>query len=165
MMDLELPLEPIRKTFAWFEANEKLYGQQNFPAFSFETPQGFYFGFPRIDGAGLKVGRHDGGEKVNPDSPKSTFHEDDDGELRHFLKQYMSHHGQLKHGEPCMYTLTPDEDFIIDLHPNYPHVAIAAGFSGHGFKFSSVVGRILSELIIDGKSELDISPFRIGRFI
>jgi len=165
MIDLELPLEPVRKTFAWFEADEKLYGQQDFPAFSFETPQGFYYGFPSIDGAGLKVGRHDGGEKVNPDHLRSTFCEDDEGELRHFLQQYMPRHGQLKHGEPCMYTLTPDEDFIIDLHPNYPHVAIAAGFSGHGFKFSSVVGRILSELICDGKSELDITPFSIGRFI
>ena len=165
LIDLELPLEPIRKTFAWYEADEKFYGQQDFPAFSFETPQGFYYGFPSIEGAGLKVGRHDGGEKVNFDNPKNTFREDDEGGLRHFLQQYLPQHGQFKHGKPCMYTLTPDEDFIIDLHPNYPHVAVAAGFSGHGFKFSSVVGRILSELVIDGKSELDISPFRIGRFI
>ena len=98
-----------------------------------ETPQGFYYGIPSINGTGLKVGRHDGGEKVNPDHPKRTFCEDDEGELSHFLQQYMPLHGPLKRGEPCMYTRTPDEDFIMDLHPNYSHGAIAAGFSGHGF--------------------------------
>ena len=165
MVGLKLPLEPIRKTFAWFDVDETLYGQQDFPAFSFETPEGFYYGFPSIDNVGLKVGRHDGGEKINPDDPRRTFDEDDEGDLRRFLQQYMPHHGPLKYGEPCMYTLTPDEDFIIDLHPNHSHVAIAAGFSGHGFKFSSVVGKILSELIIEGKSEHDISPFKMGRFI
>lgn len=60
--------------------------------------------------------------------------------------------------------MTPDENFIVDTHPNYPHIAIAAGFSGHGFKFSSVIGEILSDLIISGKSENDISVFSINRF-
>lgn len=165
MVDLELPLAPVRKTFAWFEADDMLYGQQDYPAFSFETPQGFYYGFPSIDSVGLKVGRHDGGETISPDDPRRTFGEDDKGDLLNFLQQYMPQHGQFKYGEPCMYTLTPDKDFIIDLHPNYSHVAIAAGFSGHGFKFSSVVGQILSDLITEGKCELDISPFRIERFI
>ncbi|MCM3768817.1 N-methyl-L-tryptophan oxidase [Neobacillus niacini] len=167
MLDLHLPLRPIRKTFAWFAANENLYNHKDFPAFAFTTFKGLYYGFPSIDGSGLKVGRHDGGEQINPDQPIRGFGElvEDEADLGQFLKSYMPHTEQLKYGKTCMYTLTPDEDFIIDLHPAYSNVAIAAGFSGHGFKFSSAVGQILSELINLGKTEQDISLFTIERFI
>jgi N-methyl-L-tryptophan oxidase len=166
MLDLNLPLNPVRKTFAWFDVNEDLYNHKDFPAFSFETSQGQYYGFPSINGSGLKVGRHDGGETINPDEAILGFGEleKDETDLRQFLHNYMPSTQQLKYGKTCMYTLTPDEDFIIDLHPNYSNVAIASGFSGHGFKFSSVVGQILSELIISGKTEQNISPFSINRF-
>ncbi|WP_203249316.1 N-methyl-L-tryptophan oxidase [Sporosarcina beigongshangi] len=165
-LDLNLPLNPVRKTFAWFNANEDLYNYKQFPAFAFETSQGQYYGFPSIDGAGLKVGRHDGGETINPDEVMREFSEleEDATDLRQFVHSYMPSIQQLKYGKACMYTLTPDEDFIIDLHPTYSNVAIASGFSGHGFKFSSVVGQILSELIILGKTEKNISPFSINRF-
>lgn len=166
MLDLELPLSPVRKTFAWYHANENIYNHNNFPAFAFETPRGLYYGFPSIDGSGLKVGRHDGGNQVNPDEPIVGFGElaEDQGDLDHFLNQYIPDIQQLKFGKTCMYTLTPDEKFIIDLHPKYPNVAIAAGFSGHGFKFSSAVGQALSNLIVFGKNEVDISQFSINRF-
>ena len=166
MLDLNLPLIPVRKTFAWFEANENLYNHNDFPGFSFETSQGHYYGFPSINGSGLKVGRHDGGEKIDPDKSILRFGEleEDEADLVQFLNKYMPFNRQLKYGKTCMYTLTPDEDFIIDLHPKYSNVAIASGFSGHGFKFSSVVGQILGELIISGKTEQNINPFSIDRF-
>jgi len=166
MLDLDIPLTPVRKTFAWFETNENIYNHNNFPAFAFETPQGLYYGFPSIDGFGLKVGRHDGGEQINPDESMIGFGEiaEDEGDLVQFLNQYIPDIRQLKYGKTCMYTLTPDDKFIIDLHPKYSNVAIAAGFSGHGFKFSSAVGQALSNLIISGKSEIDISQFSINRF-
>nr|WP_263323526.1 N-methyl-L-tryptophan oxidase [Neobacillus sp. Marseille-Q6967] len=166
MLGLELPLNPVRKTFAWFDANESLYNHHRFPAFAFETAEGLYYGFPSIDGSGLKVGRHDGGENINPDEDILGFGEleGDEADLKQFLNQYMPHTQQLKYGKTCIYTLTPDEDFIIDVHPSYSNVAIASGFSGHGFKFSSVVGLILSELIITGKTEHDVSPFSMNRF-
>ena len=63
----------------------------------------------------------------------------------------------------CLFTNTPDEHFILDLHPSFPQVSLAAGFSGHGFKFASLVGRILSELSIDGHTSRDLAPFRIDR--
>lgn len=166
MLDLNLPLNPVRKTFAWFDADENLYNYKDFPAFSFETSQGLYYGFPSINGSGLKVGRHDGGETINPDEAIPEFGEleEDTTDLSQFLHDYMPSTQQLKYGKTCMYTLTPDEDFIIDLHPNYSNVAIASGFSGHGFKFSSVVGQILSELIISGRTNQNITPFSINRF-
>ncbi|MBU7595196.1 N-methyl-L-tryptophan oxidase [Metabacillus halosaccharovorans] len=166
MLDLNLPLTPVRKTFAWFDVNEKIYNSNDFPAFAFETSQGLYYGFPSVDGAGLKVGRHDGGERINPDEAMKQFGEivEDEGDLIQFLNQYLPEIGSLKYGKTCMYTLTPDDKFVIDIHPKYSNVAIAAGFSGHGFKFSSAVGQALSNLIVSGKNEIDISQFSIDRF-
>ncbi|WP_308417924.1 N-methyl-L-tryptophan oxidase [Halalkalibacter okhensis] len=166
MLGLELPLTPVRKSFAWFQADEKLHHQNTFPAFAFETSQGIYYGFPSIDGAGVKVGRHDGGDSINPDVRLLAFgeKETDKGDLVQFLNEYIPNVLQLNYGKTCMYTRTPDEKFIIDLHPNYSNVAIAAGFSGHGFKFSSAVGQALSNLIISGKNDVDISQFSIKRF-
>lgn len=166
LLDLELPLSPVRKTFAWFNADEQIYHQNKFPAFAFDTPHGIYYGFPSIDGSGLKVGRHDGGELINPDKTMREFGAlaEDEGDLVDFLNHYIPDIGQLKYGKTCMYTLTPDEKFIIDLHPKYSNIAIAAGFSGHGFKFSSAVGQALSNLIISGKNDIDISQFSINRF-
>jgi glycine/D-amino acid oxidase-like deaminating enzyme len=63
-----------------------------------------------------------------------------------------------------MYTMTPDEHFIIDRHPRYPQVSIAAGFSGHGFKFSSVAGEILADLATEGRTHHDIALFSTRRF-
>lgn len=166
MLGLNLPLEPVRKTFAWFDTDENLYNHKEFPGFSFETPKGHYYGFPSINGAGLKVGRHDGGVKVNPEESILGFGEleEDEADLKQFVNNYMPFQRQLNYGKTCMYTLTPDEDFIIDLHPSYSNVAIASGFSGHGFKFSSVVGQILSELVVSGKTEQNIDSFSINRF-
>src|SRR5699024_11995786 len=62
-LGLELPLNPVRKTFAWFETNESLYNEKNFPAFTFETSDKQYYGFPSINGTGLKLGRHDRSEE------------------------------------------------------------------------------------------------------
>jgi len=63
-----------------------------------------------------------------------------------------------------MYTMTPDEHFIIDTHPNYPQVSLAGGFSGHGFKFSSVVGEILCDLAMTRETSTDIRIFSGSRF-
>ncbi|CAG9623116.1 N-methyl-L-tryptophan oxidase [Sutcliffiella rhizosphaerae] len=166
MLDLDIPLTPVRKTFAWFDTDEENYNQDCFPAFAFETQQGLYYGFPSIDGVGLKVGRHDGGIQTNPDEIMKGFGDiaEDEGDLVQFLDQFIPATGELKYGKTCMYTLTPDEKFVIDLHPKYPNVAIAAGFSGHGFKFSSAVGQALSNLIISGSNDIDISQFSITRF-
>lgn len=62
-----------------------------------------------------------------------------------------------------MFTMTPDEDFIIDRHPDHENVAIAAGFSGHGFKYISAVGGIIRDLILGEESDFDLSPFSIQR--
>lgn len=161
-VDLTLPITPLRKTFAWFNADEALYGN-GFPAFTYEDANSSYYGFPSIDSAGFKVGRHDSGEEVSPDDFINPFDETDAKELLQFKEHIMPEVGDLKLGKTCFYSKTPDEDFIIDSHPNFDNIIIAAGFSGHGFKFGSVVGEILSQLVLYGKSELDIRLFRLTR--
>ena len=68
------------------------------------------------------------------------------------------------HHTVCMYTMTPDKHFVIDVHPEYPQVIVAAGFSGHGFKFASVMGEVLSDLALEGKTKQPIDFLRLHRF-
>ncbi|WP_445491202.1 N-methyl-L-tryptophan oxidase [Niallia sp. 03133] len=165
-LQLDLPLQPKRQTVGWFKSDEALYQSSKFPAFFVDMPTGVYYGFPSLEGSGLKIGRHDFGQDIDPDTMDREFGNfpEDEGYIRSFLKTYMPQaEGELRQGRVCIYTKTPDEHFIIDLHPQYAHISIAAGFSGHGFKFASVVGEILSQLAIEGKTEHDISLFSIKR--
>jgi sarcosine oxidase len=64
----------------------------------------------------------------------------------------------------CLFTNSPDEHFMLDVHPEHPQVAVASACSGHGFKFCSVVGEIMTELVLDGRTRLNTGMFRLGRF-
>lgn len=166
LLGVTLPLTEIRKTFSWFNCDELNYGHQQFPAFSFTMDDAIYYGFPSIEKAGVKIGRHDGGRPRDMNEAIQIFGAipEDEGDVTQFAQRFFSNLGNHKEGAACTYTMTPDEDFIVDTHPEYDHVHIACGFSGHGFKFSSAVGETLAQKIVDGKSDVDMSKFRIGRF-
>lgn len=163
---LTLPLRPIRKTFAWYEANEALYNEHDFPGFAFQMGTESYYGFPSIEGAGLKVGRHDLGIDISPDDALPPFGEvaGDQEDLDGFLTRFMPQVGTIKFGKTCMYSMTPDENFIIDRHPIHKNIIIAAGFSGHGFKFASAVGEALSEMATNKATTIDLQAFSLQRF-
>lgn len=163
---LQLPLRPIRKTFAWYEADETLYNVTQFPGFAFQMGDESYYGFPSIDGVGLKVGRHDLGDDIDPNDDKAPFGDvaGDKEDLDGFLARFLPQVGSLKFGKTCMYSMTPDEDFIIDRHPKHANIIVAAGFSGHGFKFASAVGEALSELATNKETTIDLQAFSIARF-
>ncbi|WP_053362641.1 N-methyl-L-tryptophan oxidase [Bacillus sp. FJAT-27251] len=165
-LGIELPLQPVRKTFSWFECDEGLYHSSHFPAFAFELQDKLFYGFPSIERAGIKIGRHDGGQPLTQEEGLAEFgsYSEDKDDVSGFAAKYFS--GDLDHriGKTCTYTNTPDEDFIIDQHPNFQNIYLACGFSGHGFKFSSVVGEILCQLITEGRTELDLNPFTMKRF-
>lgn len=163
---LALPLKPIRKTFAWYEVPESMYSESSFPGFAYTSAESIYYGFPSIDGVGVKVGRHDLGDEINPNNRKVPFGEikGDQEDLDGFVHQFMPQVGELKEGKVCMYSMTPDEDFIIDTHPENPNIVIAAGFSGHGFKFSSAVGEALKDMILKRQTAVDLSAFSMKRF-
>ena len=165
--DLKLPIQPTRKAFGWFEAPESLYDDSNFPSFYVEDKDSMCYGFPSIDGAGLKIGRSDGGQKIDPNQHIQNFgqYDSDEDELRSFLTTYMPEaNGTLIQGKTCLYTLSTDNDFIIDHHPEHDRIIFACGFSGHGFKFASVMGEVLTQLATEGQSNFDISPFSLKRF-
>ncbi|WP_138420573.1 N-methyl-L-tryptophan oxidase [Aquibacillus sediminis] len=167
LVDLDLPLQELRNTFSWFETDEHIYQSSTFPAFSFKLPNETYYGFPSIEQAGVKIGRHDGGIPRDMNKALEPFgtYDQDKQDVPNFANRCMPNVGPHKMGKACTYTDTPDGDFIIDKHPNHEHVVIACGFSGHGFKFGSVVGEILSQLVTGNKEpKLDIRPFSIKRF-
>lgn len=128
-------------------------GEDEFPIWAWigREPHDFYYGLPAFGRAGIKAARHwTGGGKDDPDrdpGPSPSALED----LERFLEERLAVEvGPRMGAETCLYTNTPTEDFVIDLHPHDPRIVLAAGFSGHGFKFGPVVGRILAELALDG---------------
>ncbi|EJL27720.1 N-methyl-L-tryptophan oxidase [Brevibacillus sp. BC25] len=166
-LGLSIPLTPTRKTVAWFGADESQYSADGFPAFIFRLHDSMFYGFPSFDGTGIKIGRHDGGLAIDPDKLERTFgtYLSDEGDVRSFLEAYMpGAAGALRQGKVCIYTMTPDEHFVIDRHPEHPQLVFAAGFSGHGFKFASAIGEATSQLLVEGASSLDLSMFSWKRF-
>ncbi|MGG1312522.1 N-methyl-L-tryptophan oxidase [Cohnella laeviribosi] len=162
-----LPIRPVRKAVGWFASREPLFEAGSFPGFTLASPLGGFYGFPSIGGAGLKIGRHDAGLPWKPGQRLEPFgaQPEDEGDLRRALEAFMPlAAGKLNRGAVCKYELTPDERFILDRHPEHPHVWLAGGFSGHGFKFSSAVGRLLADWIVRGDPGYDLSLFSASRF-
>lgn len=165
--DLQLPVQPVRKVVGWFDAPERQFAISHFPSFYVEDGDKMFYGFPSLNGGGLKLGRTDGGQPIDPDKHLQNFgaYPEDEGELRAFLETYMPKaNGGLNEGKTCLMTQSVDHHFIIDHHPEHENIILACGFSGHGFKFGSVMGEVLSELAIHGRSEFDLSLFSIERF-
>lgn len=167
--EARVPLQPVRKVVAWYrpEPGADL-GIGAFPPFCYDDgAEGFYYGFSDY-GSGCKIGRHDGGVPCTLEGIEREI-ASDDAELvstQAFLRRRV--HGLVP--EPtrpftCLYTLTPDEDFVIDALPSAPQVLLAAGFSGHGFKFATAIGEHLARLAMGEAPMLDLAPFRIARFV
>lgn len=117
-LGLNLPLRLVRKTFSWFSSDESVYGSERFPAFSFELPGQLYYGFPSLNGAGVKIGRHDGGQLIPKDRKLKQFGEypADIGDVDSFASSYLPRLNEHKSGRTCTYTNTLDGHFIIDKH-------------------------------------------------
>jgi monomeric sarcosine oxidase len=163
-----IPLKVLRKHLYWYECQSACYSQdQGFPCFFYETPSGYYYGFPDHSRQGLKVARHSGGQIVSdPPIGQHTPDPQDRRLVEEFLASYLPEVSlQLRNWSGCYYTMTPDEHFILDRLPDAPNVVVVAGLSGHGFKFTSVLGQIASELAIAGHSKLNIGFLSIRRFL
>jgi sarcosine oxidase len=122
-----------------------------------------YYGLPVYGAAGVKAAQDVGGAEVTAET--RTF-EPDQAALQR-LARFMQTHlptavGPILYAKTCLYTLTPDRDFVIDTLPDYPDVMIAVG-AGHVFKFASLIGKILAELAIDGVTSSNITPFKSDR--
>ena len=158
---------PTRQTMGWFQpADPARFTPQSFPVFVFNVDDAEYYGFPEHAAPGVKVGRHDRrDDPIDPDDGLPDPTREDERELRRFTDDYLREcDGPTMRLASCMYTNSPDEDFIVDVHPDHSQVVLAAGFSGHGFKFASVVGEILADLAIEGETDHEIGSFRLDRF-
>ena len=125
------------------------------------------YGIPHEDPSiGCKITTFYGWDTVvQPDEVDYTPSQDWTERIRDFARQYIPDAaGPLISTRRCLYTLTPDKDFVIDQHPNYPQVVIGAGFSGHGFKFTTLIGKMLSDLTLQGNTPHDTSLFKLARF-
>jgi sarcosine oxidase len=161
-------LEPERQVLGWFQPEEReQFDPDAFPVFSLRCDDGAYlYGFPVHGVPGFKIGKYNHREEtVNPDEMEREPTATDEAILREYTAEYFADAaGPTTRLETCLFTNSPDERFIIDTHPEHPQVAVAAGFSGHGFKFSSVVGDILADLAVEGKTNHPIEQFAIDRF-
>jgi sarcosine oxidase len=158
---------PERQVLAWLQPEEPaLFAPENFPVFNAFFEEGRYYGFPVFGIPGFKIGRyHHLEEVIDPDHVEREVTQEDEDILRAAAARYFpKSNGTLMTLKTCMFTNTPDEHFIIDVVPGTPQVSVAAGFSGHGFKFASVVGEILGDLAIDGETIHNIDLLNINRF-
>jgi monomeric sarcosine oxidase len=146
--------------------NRGRYRPEHFPVFA-ALSEGFY-GLPMHIHGFMKIGYHRPGSagKPGPEQDERQLTKPFEKKCRAFLKRYIPELASFTEmeGHTCYYDNTKDSDFIIDRLPDAANAVLAAGFSGHGFKFGPLVGKSVSELIIGGKSELNLHRFRLGRF-
>jgi monomeric sarcosine oxidase len=169
----DLPLKVLRKHMYWYRCDTQDYMQSHgFPCFFFDSPDGYYYGFPDHGAFGLKVARHSGGTPVSRVDGSHDLDPGDQQLVEKFLGRYMpnvlgrqSNPSALTRWSGCYYTMTPDENFVVDRLPDFPQVVVIAGLSGHGFKFTSVLGDIASHLVMETDCGLDIGFLGINRFM
>ena len=168
-------IKVTRQFVAWIKPNnEKQFVLNNFPCWMIgdNEKHGCYYGFPILDTkifgepAGLKLAHHFPKEVTDPDKVDRRTTENDIQNLKYCLDKYLPGvFDSVLSTKICLYGNSPDENFIIDELPGFENnVSIACGFSGHGFKFASVIGEILADLAIDGKTDLPIDFLNAKRF-
>jgi sarcosine oxidase len=158
---------PERQVLAWLQPTEPaLFTPERFPVFNLQVDEGRYYGFPVVSVPGFKFGRyHHLSEAVDPETIDREGTAEDEMILRTFAERYFpAGVGPTMALRTCMFTNTPDEHFILDLHPEDSRIVVASPCSGHGFKFCSVVGEITADLAETGETRHDISLFRLDRF-
>jgi sarcosine oxidase len=162
-----LPVRVTREVIGWFQPSGSAQFQSGrFPVFILESRHGMHYGFPLHGNPGVKIAKHyHRDEAVDPDRFDRSVTAADEALIRPALADHIpAANGPLLAAKTCLYTVTPDRDFIIDRAPDAPNVIIASPCSGHGFKFAPVIGEILADLAISGQTRHDISRFQLNRF-
>lgn len=164
---LGVPLRIQRNVQAWFSARSNSYQAGSFPAFLLDRaglPAPLY-GFPDF-GDGVKAAFHGFGQITTANElDREVNMTRDVAPIAAAMEEWMpGASAKFREAKPCMYTLTPDGNFVIDRHPNYPNVILCGGFSGHGFKFAPVIGEIAADLALDGQSRHQIDFLSLERF-
>ncbi|HLZ94132.1 MAG TPA: N-methyl-L-tryptophan oxidase [Candidatus Dormibacteraeota bacterium] len=162
-----LPVTVERQVMVWLAiAADESFAPSRFPVWLRQgAPEGDIYGFPTLDGRSIKLGGHHGGEAATPETVRRGVSDADLDPLRLFVTRHMR--GVTRHvvkSAVCLYTNSPDEHFIVDLHPDSKRIVVLSPCSGHGFKFAPVMGDIAADLVLDGATRRDISRFALSRF-
>ncbi|WP_425616048.1 N-methyl-L-tryptophan oxidase [Anatilimnocola sp. NA78] len=161
-----VPLHVKRKHIYWLPTNEPaLQAAQGAPAYLYELPQGVFYGLPAINDRGLKCGEHSGGQLVtDPLHDPRVFDAQDWVRVADFVRNHLPGVSPIPSDRSvCFYTMSPDEHFLLDRHPQSDRVFFAAGLSGHGFKFTGVLGQVLADWATTGKTELPVEFLALAR--
>lgn len=165
LQELRLPLTIQRKVQWWFEVEDvRLYAPDRFPIFITDSAAGEIYGFPIFRSPGLKAGNHSGGLPTDPDMVNRGVTGEEKLDVANFAARFFQGVTTRVQGySVCLYSRTPDENFILDRHSERPNVVVGAGFSGHGFKFAPAIGEHLVSMALD-RSEPPRDIFRLSRF-
>jgi sarcosine oxidase len=159
--ELRLPLYIERQVVCWFRdaGSGEVLRSDRMPVYIWEYMQGrLFYGFPDL-GQGIKIGFHHGGRHIRPEELHQDAGAEEIEEIREIARMYLNIEPVFEAVSVCMYTNTPDEDFIIDEYPGRPQILVVSPCSGHGFKFSSIVGKIASDWAVGQRIEFDLRPF------
>jgi len=167
--DLKISFDVQRRVMCWFQplSDPGGFEPENFPIYIWDVDgQNCFYGLPATrTSAGVKAAMHSGGLSCSAENVERAIHDSDIAEVRGYLAQFIpSLNGPLTQAVSCLYTMSPDQHFVVGIHPSYPQVSVAAGFSGHGFKFTSVMGEVLADLAIEGRTEHPIEFLFCARF-
>ena len=167
--ELKGKIRPERQVLMWVQPKRpELFKMGKFPVFYMQDREAKFYGFPIYGAPGFKLGKYNHlREMVDPDHMDRECHPRDEEVLRKAIRKYFPDaDGAVLSMKTCLFSNTTDGDFILDLHPDFPEVSIAAGFSGQGYKFCPVVGEVMADFALHGGSkEFDLSPFRLNRSV
>ncbi len=158
---------PERQVLGWFQPDAPQdFSPARFPVSILFVEEGPYYMLPIWGAPGLKIGLHHHlRETSSAEDLSRTITAEDEAALRRCLERYLPRaNGPVMALRSCIYTNTPDEDFILDLLPGHEEVVVASPCSGHGYKFASAIGELIADLATTGSPTFDISAFRLARF-
>lgn len=152
-------MTPTRQQLIYFKpkANLERFQPGQFPIFFVDN----FYGIPAVGIDGVKVSFHGLPEVVDPETAKRTIDPEAVESCRAILRKHIPELAdcQVVHSKVCIYDMTENSDFVISSDPEFVNVVYGYGFSGHGFKFAPLIGRLLAELALE-----ESPSFNLGRF-
>jgi sarcosine oxidase len=163
--DTRVYVRPERIPLFWLQPMDpRLFELGRLPIYLWQQPDGEHFyGIPHLSWPGVKVARHHSHDYCDPNTVDRQVNAEDERRLRAVIQDRLpALNGPVLSSLICLYENSPDEHFLIDRLPGRSNVVFAGGFSGHGFKFASVVGEILADLVVDGRATPDADFLKLG---
>ena len=157
----------VAKHLHWLAADKNMSPDTGCPVYLFETDEGIHYGFPSLDGSTVKVAEHSNGLLVEEgvDAFERELDLEDHERVLRFTRGFLnSVRPTTLRFDVCFYTMIPDEHFVVGQHPEHANTFVAAGLSGHGFKFTPVLGQALADLVTEGRTDLPIAFLSPRRF-